>query len=533
MGRIVPVLMVVFSARWLMAGQFHFGFAGARGDMAKLQAPRPPVIFTGKKQVTVEVIPGATVAAGGINSAGLNGVAQTTQWTPAPSPGTGTTAGGYDPNASYGNQQPQRQVLSEMAAADLGAIRIAVEQILAPHYTIVQAAPEAIFRVHVAGYDPVRTQQYAIQQTVKDPNTGQPVQVPVDVWEGTGRLPLRVELVDPATNRVIDGFAPNAEYKQRGAIAVAGQQRVDPSTLPIADGIWKGMVREVVAPFTERYTATVEGLEFNLATDEELRPGNQFAKNHYWQQALESWEKATIAKKENEGDKVFNIGAAHEALAYDALRGNDVPKAKQLFEKAVGFYNEAARLDPKEKFITSAGDRMKKTVVYLNRAIQQSNATVAAGQEQQRVQQDLEAKRQGDEAAAALAQAGQEAKLKAFSTPRADTIAEASFRKLVKVRLRALNAPAGPDEQAKLQAMGPLVYKLQADEAERVVFQESGLWAEALPRIAQYKETFAALFADKRIAPDERDVLKQLAAALALPPEEAQAVEAQFAPPPQ
>lgn len=548
-----PISLLVIAAQFVSAGQFRYGFAGARSDSAKLRVPKPPVISIGKKQIAVEVLSTSGAPVGGLTAGTLNGVAPPTPWQRQnqqiqqggggygnnQAPGGGSSAnqqgggygGGYTADPNYGTGQPQARILSEIAAPDLGAIRIAAEQVLATDFTIVQQAPERIVRLHVAGFDPVRTQQSVIQQTVQD-QAGEQVQVPVDVWEGLGRLSLRVEIVDPATSRVLDGFAPNAEFKQRGAIAVAGQARVDPATLPLAESIWRGLVREATNPLKERYTTTIESVEFNLATDDELRPGNDLAKNNYWKEALEKWQTATLKKPENEGDKVFNLGAAHEAMAYETMLAKGAVAARPLFEKALELYAEAARLDPKEKNISSATDRLKKTAVYLNRGIQQHNASVAEMQTEQQAQQQLAAQRAAEEQAQAAAGKArleaEEAKRRQFSAPRADTIAEANFRKLVRVRLRALNAAATPEDQVKLQFMGQQTYKLQPDEAERVVYQESGRWTELLPKIAQYKETYSALFADRRIGPDEREVLKQLAETLTLAADEAAAIEAQY-----
>jgi hypothetical protein len=440
--------------------------------------------------------------------------------------------------AAYAGAGPASpQILSSFPNADLDSLRSAAEKLLAASgFKIVSAQPETIIRLTVSSFDPIKTQQTTLQRTtnVRDPATGQAVaqQIPIDMWEGSGRLALRIEVVDPATNRVVDGFATSDSYTKRGQIGVNGQRTVDPGQLPIADAIWQQFVKTVTEPLQARYSFTEEKVEFLLAAEEELRPGNQFARNGNWKLALDKWENAAFHKKPAEASRAFNMAAAHEALAYEALRTQGASAATPLLNHANQLYAKAMELEPKEKQFQAAGERLRKAAVEFNRGLAQersirekSTSEQAAAQQweqQQRAEQSAQASQ-----AQAAAQAQQE-RLRQFESSRADSPRESTFRKLARVRLRSQNGPSSDEDRAKLAALGQQVYKLPPLDAERVVYQEAKLWAELLPGIASYKETFAALYGDKKITPSERLALNDLAKSLGLSPDDVKDIEAQY-----
>ena len=252
----------------LPAADFRYGFAGARQDNVELRFLKPPITPLAARSVALEVGAAHRIASVGVSNQAL-------PVAPTPSP----AAPVYDPNAGqsiFGQQQPAAQILSSFPAADLDAIRAASEKLLTDAgLKLVTQSAEATIRVTVSGFDPVRTQQTSSMLTVnaRDPNTGQAVQqqIAVDVWEGVGRLSLRIEVIEAATGRVLDGFATSDSYLKRGQIGVNGQRTVEPAQLPLAEQIWAGMLQAVTTPIAARYGGTLELVKFPLAVEEELR----------------------------------------------------------------------------------------------------------------------------------------------------------------------------------------------------------------------------------------------------------------------
>ncbi|MGJ5819027.1 hypothetical protein [Paludibaculum fermentans] len=507
MHRILAAVLAITAS----AADFHYGFAGANSDGVQLRLAKSPQFFIAQKLVAVEVTAPAGVAQPG----------QVQPQAAAVYPASGT------PGA------PQPQILSALPTPNLDMIRSAAENgLAAAGFKIVSAQPGTIVRLTVSSYDPIRTQQTTLQQTVtvRDPATGQPVQqqIPVEFWEGSGLLALRIEVVEPGSNRVVDGFATSDSFSKRGQIGVNGRRTVDPGQLPIADGIWQQLVKNTTDPILARYGTTEEKVEFLLATEEELRPGNQFARNGNWKIALARWQEAAFNKKPAEASRAFNMAAAHEALAYEALRTQNAASGASLLNRAEELYQKAMELEPREKNFQAAGERLRKASAEFNRALAQQASIQAQGQRQQA---ELDAVAAQAELARRQAEAGvkaQQEKAQSFEAKRADTAPEASFRQLARVRLRAQNGPASEEDRAKLIALGQQVYKLDSLAAERVVHQEAKLWVELLPRIASYREMFAVLFGDRKITPAERAALNDLSKSLDLSADEVKEIEAQF-----
>lgn len=501
------------------AANFHYGFAGASSDTVQLRLPKPPQYFIARRMVTVEVTAPASISATALATGAVNSL-----------PGVGQQ-GAYAAYPGTGPAPPQ--ILSSFPNADLDSLRSAAERLMAASgFKIVSAQPETVLRLTVASFDPIKTQQTTLQRStnVRDPATGQAVtqQIPIDMWEGMGRLALRIEVIDPATNRVLDGFATSDSYTKRGQVGVNGQRTVDPAQLPIADAIWQQFVKTVTEPLQARYGFTEEKVEFVLAAEEDLRPGNQFAKNGNWKLALDKWENATFRKKPAEASRMFNMGAAHEALAYEALRTQSAAAATPLLNKANQLYMKAMEMEPKEKQFQAAGERLRKAAVEFNRGLAQELSVREKATAEQTYAQQVEQQQRAEQAAQAAAVIAQQERVRQFESTRADTAPEATFRKLARVRIRAQNGPASDDERTKLIVLGQQVYKLQPPEAERIVYQESKQWAELLPAIANYRETFAALYGDKRITPSERAALIDLAKSLGLSADDVRDIETQY-----
>ena len=241
----------------LWSGQFRYGFAATKSMEATLNIPRPPDVYVGKKTVSIQVVDAA----------------------------------------------------AEFHRSD--KLRLVVERILSADFTIVEADPEATFKIIVTSFNPPTTQRNDLVETRrikvgektvygKDgrPKTflGQELKEPVyknrrvsvQYWEGSAFLSLRVDVVDSA-GTAIDVFTPSASYNKRMEISVDGESPRGGVRIPSSDSILNYLLAQSGGGFRQRYCKSHNPVKFKLAVDEELRPGNVLAMAGNWEAALRNW----------------------------------------------------------------------------------------------------------------------------------------------------------------------------------------------------------------------------------------------------
>jgi len=376
--------------------------------------------------------------------------------------------------------------------------------------------------------------------------TQQTVQIPVELWQGCGRLALTVEAIEIATNRSLGGFSPEQGFRQQVRVSVNGADQMDRTQLPTGGHIYQHIVNSVLKQVDAQYLHGVEEAKVRLAADEPLRPINKLFMGGQIQAALDQFQKVQLTKFP--GDRLHNIAVAYEALAYESyLNKRTMVTTIDLFNKAVIAIREAAQADPKEKYIQMTLQRIsavrnstiepaRLNFMELSRTSQERQQQAAVAQEQAKLQaaqqadqarqqeqlqaQQAEAQRLQEEAAAKA----QEAELRSLQDPRPDTPKEVPVRSLVRLRMRTQAAPLSTEELTKLEALGA-TFQLEALASKRLVYQEHEKWARIYPAMLTYKETFDVLNADKRVTAEERTGLDALAAQLQLSKEEVTTAE--------
>ncbi|MGI8741305.1 MAG: hypothetical protein ACR2NN_01810 [Bryobacteraceae bacterium] len=455
------------------------------------------------------------------------------------------------PKAYLGKKNVRVEV--SQVPADLGTperIQQSVEQNLAPDLAPNSPQPEAIFRIAVASYDPPKVRTYTATETRQIKTGEKPLynkdgtpktlfgkqmtepiyedrQVPIGYWEGVGLLSLKVDVRSPA-GAVLDSFAPSATFARKIVVSVAGESQKS-GILPTPENITTAMILQVTAEFKPRYCLTYRQEAFPLAVDDELMSGNALAVAGNWQTALKQWETASIKNKKNSGDRLYNMAAAHEALAYEAYnKSQNMEEVQPMFAKALELYTQALTIDPGEKYIRQSSDRVQRAKSGMDEAMKQYAAQKFEAErllaEMEDRQHKEEEKRRQDDAVRLEAEAG----AKDLTSNRPDTPEEASFRKLVRLRLASLPADVPAPDQAKLEANGQQIYKLDTKKAKRVVSQEVKKRQAHETGIATYKENLAAFINDKLLTKDERATLDEIAKANDLSPEDTHAVEVKY-----
>ncbi len=271
------------------------------------------------------------------------------------------------------------------------------------------------------------------------------------------------------------------------------------------------------------------GVKTRYDSTDPLRPGNDAAKGGDWAGALKLWDSAKMKKKDEEGDRIFNIAAANEALAYDTYAKQQNPdEAEPQFAKALELYEQARQLDPKEKYITQSSGRLQRARANIENAKKQYAAQQLAALEALKQAEDKQKELDAEKLKAEAERMKKEAEEKALWDPRPDSQSEAVFRNVARAKFKTLPVPVAAEEAGKLQTMGGMAFKLQPNEAKRVVLQEKKWREEIDSKLAMYKESFSALVSDKTVSAEERTMLAQVSQNLGLGEDDTKGVESQF-----
>ncbi len=436
------------------AAKFNCGTFNMTSDMASLKIPRPPDAYPQVKSIKVEIV---------------------------------------ESDKSFTGQT---------------RLKAQIEQALAHDFNVDNPKSDARLLVTVVAYDPptVSSHVQTESRAVTNGNTTTMQNVPVTYWIGSGRISLRVQMVD-ADGVPMDTFDPEEIYrvtreaivkatgpaggasKASGLIRIPGLPGSKPAAKPEQAAAVTGeemtpaeinaaMLDTVSIKIRRRYVRSVDAVEFKLACDEDLRAGNRMAMGETpdWEKATALWTAANVGK--NEGDRSYNLAVAQEALAYRAYEATLNPAdAVPFFEKAMALYAKAEQLDPNEKYISAASERLKTARTNIARAIDQRKLWEG---ERDKAREVFIAKREG---------------AKAMSVKRDDSPKEAGFRTLVRA---SLSADASKDVNP-LRDTGDKM-GLTEFEIQRVITQES----DRVKGMAQYETMFAQMASDGVISKDER-----------------------------
>ena len=428
---------------------------------------------------------------------------------------------------------------------DGNRIRREVEQALSPDFNISNS-PETIFRIYVVNYDSdikqyTQTEERRVvvgKECTTDKNGKERCSdkyekrnVSVRYWEANANINWRVEVTDSSGFLIDSAFNPRDSYTSKKELSINGVSQYAAS-LPDAAQIKNQMIANTAKKFIKRYRKTYDYLTVEISCSAELKPGNELVKNSDnnrskdWEGALKLWEAAAMKKNENEGDRLYNMAVAYEALAFKAYDASGVPAdADPQFNKALELYEQAMILDPKEKYIQKAAERLRTSKNNLGRAKDHM------AQEEEAQRQIEEARLQEEEAQRELEEARrqvEEARRQATARPETeDTSAEGVFRTYIRARLGNLDVM--DDEEVVSMARGK--FKLDENQALRVFDQEIDLLNQKVERfenIKKYQEDFEIFVMDGLITKDERDVLNAIAESLSLTEEDIKTAESEY-----
>ena len=425
--------------------------------------------------------------------------------------------------------------------SDENRVRQAVERALSPDFSIVNGNPEAVFRIFVDSVEPsieqyMKTERRRIvvgQDCTTDKNGKERCvdkyeqkDVPVRYWEADVRMNWRVEVVDSSETPIDSAFSSTESYKSKKEVSVNGVAQPGSAKLPDEREIVNQMFNGVAEKITVRYRKTYDNLTVDLACSDELTPGNKLVEDSNtvriknWEGALKLWEAAKMKKKENEGDRLYNMAVAYEALAFMAFDASGRPEdAAGQFDMALELYQQAATVDPGEKYIQRAAERLTISKNNLGRA--KLHEIFKEREERLSEQEKLFAQMEDEER-----QLREEAQREAMARPLADdTAEERNFRTYARARLG--NQAVVSDEELEniVSSYGLERFKLDENQAWRVMYYEIARKDD----IVEYGKEFELFVAKGFITRDDRNALNAIAESfLFLTAEDIRIVESSF-----
>ena len=420
--------------------------------------------------------------------------------------------------------------------ADENRIRREVEQALAPDFTVNNNNPGTVFRIYVVSYEPdirryTRNEQRRVvvgRECTTDKNGKERCtdkyeqkNVPVRYWEADVRTNWRVEVTDSSGTIIDSTFALAESYKSKKELSVNGVSKPGSSPLPDEREIRNRLIADAAGKFTRRYSKTYESLTVDLACGDELSRGNKLvedsnnARRKDWEGALKLWESAKMKKKETEGDRLYNMAVAYEALAFMAFDASGVPEdADPQFDRALELYQQAMTADPDEKYIRRASERLQISKNNLRRAKQYRDIEEQEELRALELARAEEEARKEEEEARRLAMARHEDD---------DTAAEKNFRTYVRARFG--NLAALSNEEIDIAASyGQERFKLDDDQVIRVIDQE----VIRDDNVRKYREDFEIFVAKGIITKNDREALKAIAESLSLTADDIKTVESSY-----
>jgi tetratricopeptide (TPR) repeat protein len=480
MALLIGIVFFALLGSVACAGDFSCSWAGSK-DKINLNIPRPPDALIRAKNIRI-------------------------QW------------------ESPGNLQQRAAQLQQL-----------IQEALRKEYGFSDRDYDATMKLSVLGYEPVRERRYTQTETVRmkvgertvyDKN-GKPRQedvfadrqVPVQYWEAQGFVSVSV-VVDEQGNS-IDSFTPSARRSLKERVAVNGESTLGGTRiLPSAELLETQMLSEIAHEVRRRYTATFDTQEVILACDDELKPGNKLAKVGQFAPALAAWEAAKM--KKNPGDRLFNMAAAKEALAYaEYSQSQNLEDMLPLFKEAMDLYEQALKMDPEEKYMRQQVSRINLAKKNIDRVrqqyeVQQEIARQAAAKAEEALKQKM---------AEDLRNQQREAACKDTAP---DSAEEARFRPIARIRLSALQDDITGQQVQDEVAFGQRTFGLDEFKSYRVVCQEVARKKSLAQKLKDYEDVFAAFVTDGRLTAAERSQAKDLQKALGLEDSEVKPVESKY-----
>lgn len=135
----------------------------------------------------------------------------------------------------------------------------------------------------------------------------------------------------------------------------------------------QNLVTSVIHQMAEEIVNTDEAIEVQLAKNKgALDEGNKEAEQGLWERALETYTTANpFSKPEQDAYRLYDIGVADEALAYQAT---DAKAAMKFLDEAAINYGKAVDAKSSEKYFLEPQKRIETAVAHYRKLEMEANA---------------------------------------------------------------------------------------------------------------------------------------------------------------
>jgi len=188
--------------------------------------------------------------------------------------------------------------------------------------------------------------------------------------------------VSTTYDREFDAAGNSAEHGVLGSVTgslgrVKGGKRSQEINPPTEAELRSLLINGAVQLIAEHVVNTDEKVDVLLAQKNGvLDDGNKQAAAGLWERALETWETATpFPKPDEDAYRLYNVGVAYEALAYQA---DDEKTAMKFLDQASVNYGKAADAKPAEKYFVEPQKRIEDAITHYKQLDQEAAREKAA-----------------------------------------------------------------------------------------------------------------------------------------------------------
>ncbi len=196
----------------------------------------------------------------------------------------------------------------------------------------------------------------------------------------TGQLNVSLQVKDPSGGLLIsdnisatydqefDSAGNSASHGVLGSVTgtfghMKGGQKSQDSNPPTPSELRSNLILDAVQQIAEHLVDTDEKIEVLLAQKSgPLDEGDKAAQAGLWERALETYETATpFPKPEDDAYRLYNVGVAYEALAYEA---SDEKMTMKYLDQAAINYGKAIDAKPSEKYFVEPQKRIETAIAH-------------------------------------------------------------------------------------------------------------------------------------------------------------------------
>jgi hypothetical protein len=256
---------------------------------------------------------------------------------------------------------------------------------------VKETSPDEVIRCTIMTFTVPPPSNYTRNETVYQ--KGRSIQKPVAYFKMTGSVSITYQAKDNQ-NRILDSDRVNENYSQEfqagtnestaGSIEtkltnpfkkLAGKKTDEPASAPNALELRQLLLSRAATQIASRLVNTDEDLEVPLARGK-LDEANQLAEKGQWERYLETLEgMPPLTKGNDDAYRLYNIGVAYEALAYQS---EDKKATEKFLDKAAINYGKAIDADPGEKLFIDPQNRIQTAVEHYKRLEESRTADAKA-----------------------------------------------------------------------------------------------------------------------------------------------------------